>query len=77
MKIIIKFLPVVCVFFAGMVRLSAQTVIHIANGGNVYIQQNASVSFDSLVLTPSADVLLSGTDITKSDGYASCNRNLY
>jgi len=66
MKIIIKCLFGVCVFFTTMVRLSAQTVIHIAEGGNVYIQQNASISFDSLVLTPSADVLLSGNDIVKS-----------
>jgi len=66
MKIIIKCLLGVCVFFEAMIRLSAQTVIHIAEGGNVYIQQNASISFDSLVLTPSADVLLSATDIVKS-----------
>lgn len=66
MKIIIKCLVGVCLFLVPIVNLSAQTVIHIAEGGNVYIQQNASISFDSLVLTPSADVLLSATDIAKS-----------
>ncbi len=40
--------------------------MNIAAGGNVYIQQNANISFDSLVLTPSADVLFTANNITKS-----------
>ncbi len=46
--------------------LQAQNIISIADGSGLYIQSGASVSFDSLVLSPSADVLMTPTDITKS-----------
>ncbi len=66
MKIYIKALIIICALFATSIRLTAQTVMSIADGGTVYIQQNTSISFDSLVLTPTAEVLLTANDITKN-----------
>ncbi len=66
MRIIIKCLLAVCVLFTTTVRLSAQTILHIGDGGNMSIQSGAAISLDSLVLQPSADLLLTATDIIKS-----------
>ncbi len=66
MKIIINSFLVVCILITAMAKLTAQTIMHIGDGGNMYIHKDAAISLDSLVLQPSANFLLTANSINKS-----------
>lgn len=66
MKTFIRYLFACALLFLSAISLHAQTFFSVGNNASVFIQAKANVSFDSFVLTPSTDVLLTATDITKS-----------
>ena len=66
MKTTLNYWAICCLLVLPTQWLQAQTFFSIGSDANMYIQAGASVSFDSLVLSPSADVLMTPNDITKS-----------
>ncbi len=58
---------IVCWFLLSLTtHLHAQTFFSIGNDANLFIGAKTNISFDSLVLTSSTDMLLTPTGITKS-----------
>ena len=65
MKTIMNCALICCLAFA-TAPLYAQSFFSVGNDANVFIQAKTNIPFDSLLLTPSSDMLLTATDITKS-----------
>ena len=64
MKQIIRY-AVTCCLLLFSATLQAQTILHIAPGGQLYIKQNTIVSFDSLLMLPLSGITLGENDISK------------